>query len=153
MFSLKGVSKEEVKEFFKNDLNLCYLGLGDQYLAQLYYNDVYACDKDAHMDGVYVDNELAAIFKYDYFSKICLNIHFYLKSKYHNTGMLRKMAEFIYPIAKSRGITKMVTMVPHTCPHVLEAMEGLGWNKEGTITKCQEWRQKIVDLIIYGKEL
>jgi RimJ/RimL family protein N-acetyltransferase len=114
---------------------------------------VYPCE-DTNIDGVYEDGKLIALNKFEYFTRQAINVHFYLSSGYQGTGKLGEIFNFMKKhYEENTDLLKVLFMVPSTCIHVHKAAEKHGLKKEGHLTQCYEWRQEVVDIIIYGQEL
>ena len=151
---IKVITLEQLNKFFKGDPALCYLGLSDQSLDHLYHNDTVVIDSSAVLYGVYIDNILSCCVQSDYWSDICTILHMYVPTKRQRQGVFRKVQELLQAYLKEHtGYRKALIYIPSACEHVIATAQAFGLKHEGTITSCMTWRQKTVDLVIYGLEL
>lgn len=155
MFSLKSITNDQAYSFFMEDPKLAYMALPDDVLAGMYNDKKFYTSEGSELLGIYDKEELFAILKYELWTDICINIHIYLQSKYHHQGKTADLWEFAEGwLAKNNPkITKMVTLTPASCAHVIPVVKRYGFKEEGRITQSVTWRQEVVDLLIFGRSL
>lgn len=149
---IRDVTPNTVSEFFKNDPALAYLGLQDDLLIELYEHGTISYDNTV-CKGLYVDNELICIVKYEAFTSTTFNVHFYINTKLQKNGIALEIQKFLkewfnreYP-----WVQKVQTMVPAPCVHVLKSCEKFDMKLEGIMEKAIIWRKELVDMHVYGK--
>jgi hypothetical protein len=151
---LKEISLKDVNDFFKNDPQLAYLGLSDMALDYLYHKGTIIVSDEALLFGVYSDNELIAHLQAEPWSDVCVNMHMYVSTKLHHSGTIRQVKDqMIKYLLDNTRYSKAVLFIPSACPHVIEVAKAFGLNHEGTISNCMVWRQKVVDMVIYGLDI
>lgn len=151
---LKDVTQEQLTEFFINDPELCYLGLDDDTLSHLYHNKEYLMSPVSFYQGVFKDDVLAAVMKFEKFSELAVNCHMYLSSKYRSKGFGKEFKEAVYKyVVETTTCTKALMMAPDPCNHVKRAAKSWGFIQEGKLTNCIIWRTKTVDLYIYALDI
>ena len=153
-YKFKDITQEQVTEFFLNDPNVCYLGLPDADLYELYEDKIYRLKDNTIYKAIYLRDELIAILKYEAFTQHTVNLHFYLSSKLHKKGYARSVEQAIYDyfIENTKAI-KAILMTPTTCTQVHGPAIGFGMVLEGRIEKSIVWRNEVMDILIYGIEL
>jgi len=153
MFELKAVTPEIVSQFFLSDPKLVCLGLPDDEMTTLFQTGQYPCE-DTNIAGVYENDRLIALHKFEYFTAHAINVHFYLNSELHGTDKLGQIFYFMKNhLEQNTNLMKVLFMVPSSCIHVQKAAEKFGLVKEGHITNVFVWRQEPCDIIIYGHDL
>lgn len=155
MLLIKDVTHKEAAQFFLNDPKLAYLGCADDVLVELYHSQDYNPHELSRLKGIYYDNRLIMLFKYEPFSQVAYNCHFYLNSSMHGTGMFTEVVKFLkqYMRQQHPEVTKILVMSPSSCIHVPAVVTKYGFIKEGHLTNAIVWRQEICDLLIYSLEL
>jgi|ERR1700679_2817861 len=151
---IKQIKLSDFNEFLIADPKLCYLGLCDQSLDYLYHKKTVIIPETSVLYGIYIDDTLSCVIQSDFWSNICTIFHMYVSTNMQHTGLTRKiqalMRDYIKDNTKYR---KALLYIPSVCEHVIITAKAFGLKYEGTITNCMEWRQNIVDLVIYGLEL
>jgi hypothetical protein len=155
MFTIKEICNSRIANFFLDDPTLANMGLSDEFLAELYYNKEYTPKDNSQFKGFYLGDDLVFVFKYEHFTPVCLNIHCYLSSKLQRSGAFNDIQKILRDWTKENypNITKVICMTPSSCPHIEAACLKFGFKKEGHIEKSMMWRQKLVDILIFGLEL
>ncbi len=155
MFEIKDVTHDVAAKFFKNDPKLAYLGCADDVLVELYHSESYSPNELSQLKGIYYDNRLIMLFKYEPFSQVAYNCHFYLSSSLHGTGIFNEVVKELKAWMKKEHpqITKILVMSPSSCIHVPAVVGKYGFIKEGHLTNAMIWRQQLVDLLIYSLEI
>lgn len=151
---IKTITIDQFNQFFKDDPALCYLGLSDQSLDYLYHNGTVIVPPDAIIYGVYIDNALSCCVQSDFWSDICTILHMYVPTTRQRKGVFRQVQELMQAYLKEHtNYRKALIYIPSACEHVIATAQAFGLRHEATITNCMTWRQKVVDLVIYGLEL
>lgn len=153
MLEIKDVSPELVTEFYRRDPTLCYLGLPDEALANLMVDESYILYKDcpSYLWGVYINDNLICVIKYELFTSQTINLHIALCSYMHDSGAFQKVQQALKKhIIETTSYIKVIVMCPKTCTHIQKAAEAYGFVKEGQIPNCIVWRTELTDIIIYG---
>lgn len=152
---IKDIDNIDLTEFFLSDFPLCYLGLSDLSLHQLKTTGKYELAPGSFALGIYnEENILVSSVIWNLFTESCINMHIYLRTKYQHTDMLDKIHEILYTWLKAHErIEKLIIMTPKPCIHVQKASEKHGFKLEGQLSNAIKWRQKTVDLLIYGYDL
>ncbi len=142
---------EELTDYFLSDPALCYLALPDSQLTNLYENREFIIPPLSYILGIYLGNELVAVLNYTYFSEICVNIHPFLRSKYHHTPMWGEIQEHLrrYFIENTQ-VKKVIAMVPKPCKNIHKTCRRYGFKLEGRILNSVIWRNEITDTLMYG---
>lgn len=155
MYSLvPNISQKEVSNLIFNDPHLVLLGASDEDIALMYKHKEYRLADGSHYVGVKEDDELIAVIKYEYFTTHAINYHMYLASKYHHTDKPRIVVDLLKKyVVEELGIRKVLIFVPSSCDHIHKFAPKHGLKEEGRITKCYQWREQIVDIVIYGLDL
>lgn len=154
MLKLEEVTEQEATEYFLKDPELCYMALPDHDLVSLYNEKKWYKSPSSHLLGVKVDGELIFLMKYEFFTPVAINVHFYLKTKLRDTGIFKDIEKLIALwIYNQTTVRKVLAMTPITCPRIAHVCEKFGLKKEGHLTKTIKWRNEIVDLLIYGLDL
>lgn len=145
------IPQETIIKFFKEDPSLCYLGLPDYSLVALYEGHEIITKEGTYNLGVYLGDELVFLMNYTYFTDTTINIHTYLKTKYQHTPMYASIQnELRKYFLENTKVIKVIAMTPETCPHIHKTCEKYGFTLEGRLTKAIIWREKLVDLLLYG---
>ena len=148
---LGDVTEEQMTEFFINDPKLCYMGLCDDDLNELYLNKRYAPHHTSYYQGIYEDDKLVAVIKFEKFSPITVNVHLYIQSSLHGKGKTIEITDLVCDYLRdTSGIQKVLIMAPRPCVHSCKAAEARGFKLEGTLTNGCIWRKEIVDILIYA---
>lgn len=151
MLILKEVDTETAFKFFISDPKLSYIGLPDNDLAVLYHEGVYRITSDSCLCGIFEEDELVCILRWELFTDWAINLHYYLSSKFHHKKKLAEIFDFMKDFFLTKTeFNKAIIMAPSSCEHVIGPLEHFGFTLEGRITKCIKWRQELVDILIYG---
>ncbi len=152
--NIRPITDEQVTEFFLSDPALCFLGVSDYGLAELYEHKKYTRPPGTTVLGVGIGDDIALIINYTWFTEICINVHIYLHSQYHHTDMFSVLQQELKKyFLENTQVKKVISMSPSTCPHIHGACEKFGFVREGEIKNSMLWRQEIVDTVIYGLNL
>lgn len=155
MLTIKEITNKQAAEFFLNDPKLAYLGCADDVLVNLYYTQEFIPHEISQLKGIYNDNQLIMLFKYEPFSSVAYNCHFYLNSALHGTGQFNEIVLYLkqWMHENNPEVKKILVMTPSSCTHVPAVVSKYGFIKEGHLTNAIIWRQQLVDLLIYSLEL
>ncbi len=153
--NIRDVSSQQITDFFLKDPNICYLGLPDEDLVDLYENKEYIPKENSIYKGVYdVDDTLLCIVKYELFTLVSISLHFYISSTIHRTQQSIRIRDLLYKhFCEETTMDKVILMVPHTCVHVQKAATAFGMTLEGRLTNSVKWRNEMADILLYGLEL
>lgn len=156
MYNTVNITEADATKFFFNDPKLVLLGLADEEIAFMKRDLKYTFMEGSHYIGVQntETKELVAILRYEYFTTHTINIHMYISSKYHHTDVPRSVAECLkeYTVNELK-IYKVIIIVPSSCHHIHQFAPKHGFKLEGTLTNSFQWREQVVDLLIYGMSL
>lgn len=148
---IKHITKQAVTRFLLNDPVLCNIGLSDTELQLIKEKKKYNLGPTAIPLGLFNEDKLIAYIRCELITEHSINVHIFLSSSMHHKGVLRQLREtFENWLLKETGIMKCVFMAPESCAQVINACKGMGFNLEGRLTKCIEWRGKLVDLLLFG---
>lgn len=152
---IKEIDNIIATEYLMKDIKLCALALSDDSLKKLDQGQGY-CPPPCSMTGFYnKKDELVCFMQATLFTESTLLIHVFLRSDLHHSGILRPItkqySEYIHKHAPD--VKKAMIMSPEPCSHVHAAVKGLGFKKEGCLTKAMVWREKLEDVIIFGRDL
>ncbi len=151
---IKEIQLNDFNEFLIADPKLCYLGLCDQALDYLYHKKTVLLPEGSKLYGIYIEDILGCVIQSDFWSSICTIFHMYVSTTLQHTGLTRKIQALMRDhIRDNTSYRKALLYIPSPCEHVIMTAKAFGLKYEGTITNCMEWRQKTVDLVIYGLEL
>lgn len=155
MYKIKEVLDSSITQFFIEDPALCYLGLPDDDLVNLYSKKEYIKHATSNYKGIYSNKQLVGILCYEYFTAYTLNVHFYVSTKLQKKSQATKVKLALknYFIKKYPGVLKIVLTVPSSCGHVIAIAEHYGFKKEGHLTNCIRWRDNLADIFFYAKDL
>jgi len=153
-FILKDINEAQATEFFLNDPKLCYMGLSDMDMYELYYDKIYTFSPISCYQGVYRDDELIGMLRYEYFSEVAVVVHIYISAAKQGKGLNPEINKAVHKhLSEHTQAMKLITTVPEPCVHVQKAIAKLGFTYEGRVTDSYVWRQKTVDLLYYGCKL
>lgn len=141
-----------VKEFFLDDPKLAYLSLPDGALVDL-ANNKYAVNSNERLIGLYLDNKLIAVGRYESFTDCAVTYHLYINSALHGTSVLDEINKIAHEYLKELNYKTAIVFTPSSCVHVHKAAEKRGYVLVGNIPSSQIWRQQLVDTLIYSKDL
>ena len=151
---LQDITQDQLTEFFLNDPPLCYLGVDDDTLAALYHDKKYPISELSFFQGVWENDVLVAVMRFEKFSELAVSCHTFLGTPFQGKGIGQKVKEVVYEYLRdTTPFTKAITMAPAPCIHVMKTVEACGFVKEGVLTNCVTWRTKVVDLHIYALEI
>ncbi|CAB4120947.1 hypothetical protein UFOVP1_48 [uncultured Caudovirales phage] len=155
MFNIKEIPQQELNEFFLQDPVLCIQGLPDHKLVDLHEKKEYIKDDISNILGVYYEEHLIFIFVYNYFTDICINVHFYLSTKHQSTAVFECIQKELreYLLEHVPKVTKIIAMTPGCCKHIQGACLKFGFTKAGHIEQAMTWRNQIEDILIYSLNL
>lgn len=145
------IDKDIINKFFLSDPALCYLGLSDSVLNMIYYNGEYTPEKHSTWLGIYEKDELVCLVKYEWYTTVTINLHFYVKTSLQKQGYTKKIQKLLYKyfIAETKAI-KVILQVPCPCTHVVKPAKEFGMEHEGTIKSAVMWRNELVDILLFG---
>lgn len=145
------ISQQRITDFFLNDPKLALSGLSDEELNYMRQHECYPMAADSTYLGIFLEDQLVAIVKYEMFTTHSINFHMYIKTELQKTNQVEKIVKKVKEHFEALpNILKALIMVPRSCLHVIEFAKKWGWILEGTLSNCCLWRQKIDDIIIYG---
>lgn len=152
---IRDVIEEEMTTFFMNDPALCYLGLPDRVLHILYTEKKYPANPNSMYKGVYKEEVLIAIVRYELYTEISLDVHFYIATHLQHKGLALQIRDLCiaFCLNEHPQIIKIIATVPSSCEHVQRCLERFGMKLEGVVSQCIIWRQQLVDLMFYGLPL
>lgn len=155
MYKAVSITSEIATVFFFSDPILILLGLSDEEMAIMHKLKKYELSEGSNYIGIQDSHDkLVAIVKYEWFTTHTINFHMYIQSKYHHTKEIKSITNFIKQYFKDTlKINKAIIMVPSSCDHIHSFAPKYGFKKEGHITNAYQWRQELVDIIIYGLDL
>lgn len=155
MLSIREISKEEIVTFFTNDPKLAFKSLADEILDYMYHGKDIEFHRNSNVLGLFINDELIVIFKYQHFSNVAVNVHLYIATKARSKEFFNGVFQFLKAWVKEKHphVCKAVVITPSTCKHVLKLLPKYGFKLEGTIEKAMKWRLEIVDIHILGMEL
>lgn len=154
MLNVKEIDENIATAFFLEDPALCYIALPDHDLVSLYQEKKWYKTNGSYLIGIYVEEELIFIMKYEFFTPIAVNVHFYLKSTLRNKGIFKDIQKLLKKwITNNTNIRKILAMSPKSCEMIAHVCEKFGFVKEGHLKNSIIWRNKIDDLLIYGLNL
>lgn len=148
------LTEDTVSEFFMSDPRLSYIGLDDDSLVYMYNNQRYKAKENTVYAGVYDEDELICIFRWELFTPITVGVHLYLKSRLHKSDIFTKISKMIIDFYRDKSsFKKLLVFAPGSCVHVHKAAKRVGFEEEAIIKKCLIWRKELVDLHIFSLEL
>ncbi len=151
---LRDIDEQQATEFFINDPALAYMGLSDNCMNELYYNKKYIFSPNSRYMGVFNEENMVGLFKYEAFSEVAIVGHMYVAYSFQKKGNNPAIWKTVHDyLVKNTEILKVITAVPEPCTHVQKAGEKIGFVLEGTIKKACVWRKEIVDLLFYSNDL
>lgn len=150
---VEDISDKQLNDFFLEDASLMYLGLSDEEIVSVYKNGKYPKGDSSLYKGVFLENVLIYVFKYEMFTNITINLHGYLKTSFQKKNLVSNIAKVVSAWCIKKGIVKVLLMVPGDCDHVHRMAERLNFKQEGYLTNCYNWRQKCNDIVIYALNL
>lgn len=154
MILLKPINTKQFIAFLLADPALCYLGLPDEGMDQLYHKKTWKLEKGTKLLGVFLEDKLLCCIRYLPYTQISVLLHMYMKTQLHKSGFARIIQEELRDFfKKTTDIKKVFIMTPAPCVHIQTAVEGLGFKLEGHLIDCFIWRQQVVDLLIYGQSI
>src|SRR5574338_408157 len=118
--NIKDITEEEITEFFLKDPALCYLGLPDNDLNNLFYEKKYIKHNISVYKGIYENENLISVLCYEYFTEFALNVHFYIYTKLQKQSKATKIKRELVKYFKSKypEVIKIIVMSPEPCKHV-----------------------------------
>lgn len=151
---VKTTTIDEVSDFFLKDDKLSYIGLPDNDLVSLINTGKYVPNPISFYQGIYESDELITFVKIEYYTEVAANVHMYISSKLHGTGRSKEIGNFLIDwFTHHTDFHKLIVMAPDCCIPVHKTALKLGFKKEGHITKALRWRDKLVDILVFGLEL
>ena len=148
------ITPKDISDFFLSDPKLMLLGLPDEDIGLLYTTGTLPIHPASVYKGMYEEDELVAIVKWELFTSNSINMHIYIKSNRQHEGLLGSIESSLERwLIENTELTKVIFMVPEPCTHVHKAMVNYGYVKEGLITNSFQWRQSQVGLVLYGKDI
>lgn len=149
------VTEQEATEFFFSDPKLVLLGLSDEEIVEMYRTKTYELLPDTYYLSIKNEaGKIVCIVKYEYFSSITVNYHMYVStSEQNNAELYAQIIPMIKKYGTEQDIHKAILIVPSTCTHVNNFAIKSGFEIEGRLKNSFQWRNSLVDLIIYGIEI
>lgn len=155
MFTIKEITNEEAYQFFISEPALTWLGFSDDFIVQLYEHHMFDPGPYSNIRGIYLDDILIMVFKYEFYSKVALNTHYYLSRLLHKRGVFEKVVACLNTWIKEQypSIKKILVMSPSACEHIPAIVKKYGFIEEARIKDVVVWRKEICDNVIYSLEL
>lgn len=148
------LTEQEISDFFMSDPRLAYLSLSDEDLHFMYNNKAYKVKENSAYGGVYENDKLILVFKWELFTSITITFHMYLLYDLHSTGVLSKIKDKLIDFFReSTSFQKALVPIPSCCTHVIKASEKMGFVHEATIKDSATWRKELVDILYYSIKL
>ena len=89
--------------------------------------------------------------KLGYFTWQALNLHFYLGTRHQKKNKMKEAYKVVENyIRDNKEQRKVVIYTPSSCKHAQNMVQYLGFELEGTIKSSMLWREKLVDLMVFG---
>ncbi len=153
MLNIRQINNYIMTEFLLADKELILLSLCDESLRQMDAGLGFTSPVPTIL-GVYKEQELICCILLSLFTDTTYEWHIYLGTKWHNTGMARKVKDAFYSYLKKNTTCKcLMTAAPIACVHVHKALLNSGYKLVGTITNGVVWREVLQDMNIYSEEL
>ncbi len=142
-----------VTDFFTIDPRLCKMALPDPDLISVCLQGKYLAEENSHHLGLYSDENLIAVLRYETLTDETIKTHLYIHSWLHGNGLRQKLQDQIEQYFLDNTKVKLFTMdVPASCTQVHKSIkDDPKWEKSGTF--IGEWRQKSEEFIVYNLEL
>ena len=141
-------------EFFLNDPKLAIQGLPDQDLLHLHTEQKLARRPESTWYGVYLKLDMIAVLRMEPLDNQSVIIHTYLATQYQQSHLLKYVfIDTVHYLKEHTQYTKIVIAIPEPCTHVVRTMEPLGFKYMGTIEKKLTWRNAVVNLLHYSREI
>lgn len=160
MLTVSDVTPEQITQFYLIDPKLCKMSLPDHQLKSLMETGEYISDEGDTYLGVYLQDELVALFRYE---PVFRNddpkniwIHVYIHSWLHGVDFRRDVQLVLVDWFLEHTLVKRVNMqVPMCCKHVQDSIDlDDKWSRDGIIPKEESiWRGEPMEFIIYTMEL
>lgn len=154
MITTTEVTELEAGILFENDRLLCERALPDNELKSILETGRYKSDSVSNYVGMYDDNTLFSVAKWECFTSVVVNLHIYISSLLHGKGLTKDIQDIYKQWFKTRtNFVKAVILAPSSCIQVHKSVELAEFKLEGTLTKSIVWRGKLEDINIYGYQL
>lgn len=151
---LDKTSDEEINNFFKKDKVLCDLGLQDDELAGIEQHGQLPKNPNSYWLAAFKDKKIVSLVRVELFSTLSVLCHIYVSSKFHKTGLLRKVKDMtVARLQKTTNFKHIIVPVPVICSHVIGPLESFGFIKVGHMKNILIWRGKEVDVLWYQLEI
>lgn len=148
------VSPEEVQSFFNNDPRLCYIGLSDAEIAEMYHTGSYQISPHSNYIAMKYNDDIISVMKFEWFTPIAINCHMYLHSQLQNQDYsLHVTSEFKKYLTEFCRASKALITCPSDCIHIQKYALKQGFVKEGHIKDATIWRTKLNDVLIYSLDI
>lgn len=151
---LKEIDLNIVTEFFQNDPALCILSLHDSDLVSLYKTKQLNERPKSKWHGIYHGDELIATVRTEKYTDDIVITHMYVSTEYRNQGLLKYLyTDLVAHLLDHTQYKKILVPVPKPCQHVVQAITKLGFELKNTIPKALTWREQIVDLLHFERDI
>lgn len=152
---VRELSQNEIKDFFINDPTLCAMGLPDSDVLYIEQNNDYYFPEGSTGVGIFDNDELICVFRYDPYTPIAVNVHIYLKSSLQGKHLTYSYGGILvrYVLANLPHVSKIVIHCPKTCETTWKVIQHGGMKLEGVQKNAMVWRGQVTDLLIFGKEI
>lgn len=97
--------------------------------------------------------ETIGLFSIREMTKLCIEGHIAILPAYWGTGLPQQAMEVGFDYASSLGYTKIFTMVPSVCIHVLKFLQKLKFHTCGSIEKSYIYNNHLTTLFLFEKDL
>ena len=145
---------EPPNDFFLNDPKLAIQGLPDIDLHSLHTEKKLVHRPGSTWYGVYLKADIIAALRMDRIDEYTVNIHAYLATQYQQMHLLKYIfIDTVNYLKEHTQYTVMVIATPEPCTHVVRTMKPLGFKYTGTIKKKLIWRNAVVNLLHYSREI
>lgn len=152
MYTVTGVTDDEVTDFLFNDYHLCNLALNDNELNEWLLKG--HCALEGEFIAIRDNDDIVAIFRHEPYTDITIKGHLYVSSVLHGTGASLEMTKLLLAFIKERTpLKKVILPTPGSCIHAKKACERNGAFLEATIKNCLYWRGELTDLNFYTFEV
>lgn len=141
-------------QFLLSDPKLIAMSMSDDALKDLDKGLGFSTNSKTIL-GVYTEEkELICCYLVSLFTNETLELHMYLATKYHHSGVARKAFFTLIKYFKEHTTyTGIFTMAPTMCTHIGPTVLSWGFKFIGILPKAMIWREKLQDLNIYIKEI
>lgn len=100
------------------------------------------------------DDKLIGIINIRPLTKKCLEIHTNILPEYHKQGLGKQAQEDgIAWVKQNTKCTSLMTSVPENCSHILKFMKDNDWEAQGLLKDAIIYKNELVDLYLFQKEV